>query len=71
MLSIKEFQKFKIYSSHMILGGQEGTSGSGTCNTTCDGETGSADCKSYTYIDNCNGGDRVITYSSTVDGACK
>lgn len=69
MLSIKEFQKFKIFSSHTILGGVSGSSGSGQCNTACDG--GTSDCSTYTYTDDCDGGNRVITSESSVPGDCE
>lgn len=69
MKRITEFEQFKIFSSHMVMGG-EGTSGSGRCNTQCDGESGPSDCSSYTYEDDCNGGNRMITSESTISGPC-
>jgi len=69
MKRITEFEQFKIFSNHMIMGGQ-GTSGSGTCNTACDGESGPSDCSSYSYTDDCNEANRMITSESTTSGPC-
>lgn len=67
MLSINEFRNFKITTGKMIIGGS-GTSGSGTCNT---GNCTGTDCNSYTYSDDCGGGNKVITSETITEGACQ
>jgi hypothetical protein len=72
MKSLKEFETFKISTSHLIFGGfiSDGTSGSGTCNTGCDGPGSPEDCRPYTYTDDCDGLNRVVTRGETTIGRC-
>lgn len=72
MVTLKKFETWKIESMDMVFGGRlasDGTYGSGACNTACD-DNGQTDCTSYTYTDDCNGDNRQITSSVTVDGNC-
>ena len=76
MESIEKFKGFKLNSTHLIFGG-EGTSGSGCCSTNqsyngkelCPG--GDTDHQKWTFTDECDGGDRVITMDENIyDGSC-
>ena len=68
MLSIKDFISCKISTERMLMGGN-GTTGSGTCSTSCD--QNDSDCKDYTYTDDCDGSNRVITSETTSADPCK
>ena len=75
MIELKFFKKYSINTVNNIYGGVEGTYGDGSCGTTGgeanDCEPGSNDCKTYTYTDDCNGANRVITSEEVWEGPCK
>jgi hypothetical protein len=75
MESIKKFKKFKLNSQHLIYGGN--TSGSGCCSTNqqlnyqnlCPGSD--TDHQTWSYTDNCGGGNYVRVDGPIRDGGCK
>jgi len=74
MISLKDFKKYSINTHNNIYGGIGGTYGSGSCATQGgqgnDCQKGEDDCKTYTYTDDCDGNNRVITGEEIWEGPC-